>query len=95
MADQWDTQSIDLDHLPSKEDTSSVLSTLSEGQATAFNKTAREVREWTQSIQNGFFGVALTPLRALGFIRDRSRQNNLEPEMMPALAAYWQRLINR
>ena len=94
MSDQWDTQEIDLDKLPSKEDTAAVLDTLSPGQATAFNKTAREVREWTQSPQNAFFGVALTPLRALGEIRDRSRVNGLVPQMMPAIAAYWQRLIN-
>lgn len=95
MTDQWDTQEIDLDNLPSKEDTAAVLDTLSPGQQTAFNKTAREVREWTQSPQQAFFGVALTPFRALGEIRDRSRVNGLEPSLMPAIAAYWQRLINR
>ena len=95
MADQYDTETIDLDNLPSKEDTAAVLDTLSPGQQTAFNKTAKEIREWTQSPQQAFFGVALTPLRALGEIRDRSRGNGLEPELMPALAAYWKRLINR
>ena len=95
MTDAYDTQEIDLDNLPSKEDTDSVFSTLSPGQQTAFGKTAKDVREWTQSSQNAFFGVALTPLRALGEIRDRSRVNGLEPELMPHIAAYWQRLINR
>ena len=95
MADQYDTEPIDLDNLPSKEDTAAVLETLSPGQQTAFNKTAKELREWTQSPQNAFFGVALTPLRALGEIRDRSRVNGLEPELMPALAAYWKRMIDR
>ena len=93
--DVYDTQEIDLDHLPSKEDTAAVLSTLSPGQQQAFNLTAREVREWTENIQNAMFGVALTPLRALGYIRDRSRVHGLEPSLMPALAAYWQRIINR
>lgn len=95
MSDQWDTQEIDLDKLPSKEDTAAVLDTLSPGQAKAFNLTARDVREWTQSPQQAFFGVALTPFRALGEIRDRSRVHGLEPQLMPAIAAYWQRLINR
>ena len=95
MADAYDTTPIDLDNLPSKEDTAAVLSTLSQGQQTAFNKTAKEIREWTQSPQQAFFGVALTPLRALGEIRDRSRVNGLEPSLMPAIAAYWQRIINR
>lgn len=95
MSDQYDTYKIDLDNLPSKEDTSSVLSTLSPGQATSFNKCAKLLREWTQSPNNAWFGVALTPFRALGKIRDLARQNNLEPELMPALAAYWKRMIDR
>ena len=94
-ADLYDTTPIDLSNLPSKEDTDSVFSTLSPGQQTAFGKTAKDVREWTQSSQNAFFGAALTPLRALGEIRDRSRVNGLEPELMPHIAAYWQRIINR
>ena len=93
--DQWDTQKIDLDKLPSKEDTAAVFDTLSNGQKKAFNDTAKDVREWTQSPQQAFFGVALTPFRALGEIRDRSRVNGLEPELMPAIAAYWKRLIDR
>ena len=93
--DLYDTTPIDLDNLPSKEDTDSVFSTLSPGQQMAFGKTAKDVREWTQSGQNAFFGVALTPLRALGEIRDRSRVNGLEPELMPHIAAYWKRLISR
>ena len=83
--DLYDTTPIDLDNLPSKEDTDSVYSSLSPGQQTAFGETSKDVREWTQSSQNAFFGVALTPLRALGEIRDRSRVNGLEPELMLSL----------
>ena len=94
-ADEYDTQVIDLNNLPSKDDTAAVLANLSPGQQTAFNRTAKEIREWTQSPQQAFFGVALTPFRALGEIRDRSRVNGLEPELMPHIAAYWHRLISR
>ena len=94
-ADEYDTQVIDLNNLPSKDDTAAVLANLSPGQQTAFNKTAREIREWTQSPQQAWFAVSLTPLRALGEIRDRSRANGLEPELMPHIAAYWHRLISR
>lgn len=95
MSDVYDTYKIDLDNLPSKSDTASLLSDISEGQGAAFGECAKLLREWTMGINQAWFGVALTPFRALGYIRDISRQKGLEPELMPALAAYWKRMIDR
>ena len=83
MSDQYDATSLQRDGAyATKEQVHAAYADFSDGEKSAFNKTVRELHEWRNDPDNAWFGASITPLRIEGKIRELSRNNGLDPELM-------------